>query len=591
MIKTIIGLILLLIPFLLVYKFKDKRVGFAYILSFLIAFHLLVAIITQLFGIFNYSVILIVNIFVAMIILAKIDLRKVFASLRKIKINWVLVFIIIILAVQLFSVHYKYTGKVTSVVQNYKEVRNLKYPYPYFSDEWSGVALVKYSMESGKLPLVNPLWYNSYFSNFELPFHSFVSEIILLLNLSPLIHYTILTIFSGMIICLLVYFILRINKISKLAAGIACLSVPYIVNGANLPGLWTLIPLTLGLISMLLGFLFMSIGRKRMILLLGFLTLIFYPPLFVFYAPALVLYFVFGKYSKKEKVRIIFVFFIICIVAALLAAVRIYLTNNYSFDNTVAQISSRLYYSTLTKNAIPSFPLWRVLPMPLLIFSLIGIISMIKKEKLWLVVPVLVGLFYWWLYSFILKIIIIGHARVVVSTSILLVLLSGFGFHYLFSYLKKYDFVRKYKILQIVQILILILFLIFAFSYTQRDDWQDLKLYSVVGGVFKPASPANVYLQEDDLRLFNFTEKRFLSLPWKGLVIGTATRNYPLETKPSTITNEITSFNKFMNADCKEKSKIAEEYEIDYIYSKEFDCKDFEEVGVSEEGLHLYKIK
>ena len=46
-----------------------------------------------------------------------------------------------------------------------------------------------------------------------------------------------------------------------------------------------------------------------------------------------------------------------------------------------------------------------------------------------------------------------------------------------------------------------------------------------------------------------------------------------------------------MNADCKEKIKIAEEYEIDYIYSKEFDCKGFEEVGVSEEGLHLYKIK
>ncbi len=592
MIKTIIGVILLLIPFLLLYRFKDRRVGFAYILSFLIAFHLLVAIVTQLFGVFNHWVIFVVNLVVCLVILFKIDYRKFIESLKKIKLNWVLIVVIIILLIQLFSIHYDYTGKATSVVQNYKDVKDLRYPYPYFSDEWSGVALVKYSMESGKLPLVNPLWENSYFSNFELPFHSFVSEIMLLLNLNPLLHYTILTLFTSLLICLLVYFILRINKVSRLAASIACLCVPYIINGANLPGLWTLIPLTLGMISMLLGFFFISLGKKRMILLLGFLTLIFYPPLFVFYAPALVLYFVFAEGSKKEKFKWVFLFFIVCLIAAALMAIRIYMTNEYSLDNTIAQISSRLYYSTLTINAIPSFPLWKVIPIPVFIFSFIGIIRSLKKEKLWLAIPVLVGLFYWWLYSFILNIIIIGHARVVVSTSILLVLVSGFGFHYVFSYLRRYEPVRRYKILQILQILVLIFFLILAFSYTQRDGWKDLKLYSVVNDhFFSPAAPANVYLQEDDLRLFNFTEKRFLSLPWKGLVVGTATGNYPLETKPSTITNQIDRYYKFVNADCKGKREIAEKHEIDYIYSSEFDCRGFEKLGESEEGLILYEVR
>lgn len=592
MIRTIIGLILLLIPFLLVYRFKDKRVGFAYIFAFLLAFHLIVAIFTQLFHIFNYPVIFVVNLFVSLIVLAKTDFKNLIRSFKKIKIDWVLVFIIIILFIQLFHVHYNYTGKVTSVVENYKEVENMQYPYPYFSDEWPAVALVKYSLASGRLPLINPLWHNSYFSNFELPFHSFVSEIILLLDLNPVIHYVILTIFSGMIICLLVYFILTSNGIGKLAAGIACLSIPYIVNGANLPGIWTLIPLIMGLISMLLGFLFISTGRKKMILFMGFLTLIFYPPLFVFYTPALIFYFAFAKISRGEKIKLISVYIIVCVVVALLISVRIYLTNNYSLDNTIAQVISRLSYPTLTRNAIPDFSMWKIIPIPILLLSVFGIFKTIRKEKVWLLVPVFVGLFYWWLYSFILWRYIIENERVVITTSILLVLLSGFGLHYIINHLKKIKIIEKYKILQVIQILMFVLFFLLAFSYTERDNWQELKLYSIAGGVFSPASPANVYLQEDDLRLFsNFTKKRFLSVPWKGLVIGTVTGNYPLETKPATITNSVAKFGKFMEADCEQKEEIAEEHEIDYIYSYEFDCEGFEEKGVSREGFHLYKVK
>jgi hypothetical protein len=590
MIKTIVGVILLLIPFLLLYRFKDKRIGFAYVLSFLLAFHLLVAVVTQLFHVFNYPVIFTINLFVALVVLTKVNFKKIVADLRKIKIDWVLVFIIIILLVQFFSIHYDYTGKATTVVTNYKEVEHMRYPYPYFSDEWSSLALVKYSIASGNLPLVNPLWHNSYFSNFEFTFHSFVSEIILLLNLNPVIHYTLLTIFSGMIVCLLVYFILLSNKVGQLAAGIACLSLPYIVNGANLPGLWTLIPLILGIISMLLGFLFISTDKRKMILFAAFLTLIFYPPLFVFYTPALILYLAFTKIPKEEKIKLIAVYIIVCVVVALLMSVRIYLTNNYSLDNTIAQVVSRLSYPTLTKNAIPDFSMWKVVPVIVLLLSVVGIIKTAKKEKAWLVVPVFIGLFYWWLYSFTLWRYIIENERIVTSTSILLVLLSGFGLHYIIGYFKKIKIARKEKILNVVQVLIFVMFFLLAFSYTQRDNWQELKLYSVAGGVFSPASPANIYLQEEDIKLFNFTEKRFLSAPWKGLVIGTVTGNYPLETKPATITNSVTKFSKFMKADCEEKKEIAKEHEIDYIYSNKFDCGGFEEQGASKEGFYLYKI-
>ena len=139
----------------------------------------------------------------------------------------------------------------------------------------------------------------------------------------------------------------------------------------------------------------------------------------------------------------------------------------------------------------------------------------------------------------------------------------------------------------------MVFFFVSAFFYTPRDNWEDLKLYSLIDdGVFSPASPANNYLVEDDLRLFEgISGKRFLSFPWKGLVIGVATHNYPLETKPATLTNKKFSFSKFMNSNCEDKISIARMEEIDYVYSFKFDCPGFELKGSSSEGAYLYEVK
>jgi len=569
MIKTILGLILLLIPFLLVYRFKNKKVGFAYVLSFLIGFHLIIAVLTQFFGIFNYGVILGLNVFVALVILVKINFKQFSESLKKIKINWVFMFVVVILFIQLYSVHYNYAGKVSTSFQAYTEVENMKYPYPYFSDEWSAVSLIQYSIDSGKLPLVNPLWHNSAFPNFELPFHSFVSEIVLLLGLNPLIHYTVLTIFSGLIICLLVYLILRINA-NKFASAIACLSVLYIVNGANLPGIWNLMPLTLGLISLLLGFFFMSMNDRKMIFFMAFLTLIFYPPLFVLYSISLILYFIFADISKKEKIKSISLFLIICVFATIILFAFTFFVVP-SLISALDYVKWNIFYETFSKDAIPDFSIWKVIPIPILLLSVFGIFKVIKiKRKIWLIAPIIMGLCFWILYSRVLWVFIIGYARVVVATSILITLLSGLGLHLLVKDLKNIDktgFLRKYKILEFIQIAVLIGFFIFAFSYTQRDNWQELKLSSVkTNKVFYPAAPANAYLHEDDLKLFeNINQKNFLSIPWKGTVIGVATNNYPLDTKQATITNMVMSLNEFIKKDCKKKLETAKNRKIDYF--------------------------
>jgi len=588
MIKTIIGVIVLLIPFLLLYRFKDKKEGLCTILAFLLIFHLAVAVITQALGIFNYFVVLFISAVADIFILARINYKELKTQLKRIKLDVVLIAVIVIAFLYLYSVHYNYTSTVTSATAGFVEVKNMKYPYPYFSDEWSAVSLIKYSISSGKLPLVNPLWHNEPFNNLELPFHSFVSEIILVLGLNPLTQFTLLHIFTGIIICVLVYFVLRANEISKLASSIPSLSLLYIVNGANLPGLWNLIPLIPGLISLLLGLFFMSTKNKKMIFLTAFLTLILYPPLFVLHFIAVLAYFIFSEADKKEKRKYLLLYLSICVLVVVLLFLVSWKVSG-SFLGTFNYIKTKLFYSTFTKEAIPDFSILKVIPIPILVLVIPALLKL-KKKNYFLIAPVILGLVYWLLYSQVLWRIIIEYERVVVSTSILLVLFSGLGVQYVIDYIKENHRVKDY-IFVIAQIVILILFFVLSFSYTQRDNWQELKLRPLAGREISPASPANVYLNENDLVLFgDIKEKNFISLPWKGTVIGVSTDNYPLDTKPATITNSLLSYSFFISQNCDKKTELAKQYKIDYVYSKEFDCRDFKELAISKENLHLYEF-
>ena len=594
MLKTILGVLVMLIPFLLLYRFKDKKIGFFTILSLLIGFNFLLGVGLQTFGMFKYWIVMFVLIVADLFVLGSLDYKKLGKGIKEFKIgeiDWVFVFVFVVLFICLFSVHYNYTGQVTTAVTSYNSVSDLEYKYPYFSDEWVGVAMMKYSLESGKLPLVNPLWFDNFFPNFEFAFHSFGAQIMMVLNLNPLTQYTLLSLFSGLLICSLVYFILRANKINRLVSAVIALSVPYIVNGANLPGIWVFIPLIMGLICLLLGVFFISVNKKKMALLLGLLSLIFYPPLFVFYSVALIFYFIFANMKKKEKIKYLVGYFVVILIAGVFVGIFVYLKMDLSLYDFVFQfIKNKMIYPTITTNAIPNFSIYRIIPIPIILLAIFGAIKIFKK-KLWLVASVLVGLIYWWFYSFMLWRFIIEYERVVFTTSVLITILAGFGLHYLILYLKEIEFIKRYNLVKLGLIVVLAFFLFSAFSYTERDNWKKLKLYSILSDSrYSPASPANMYFQEDDLRLFeNITEKKFLSIPWKGLVIGTATDNYPLHSKDSTITNGFVKYSEFSKADCEKKTQIARDYGIQYVYLYEFNCTGFDEIGRSGEGLVLYE--
>ncbi|HLD10580.1 MAG TPA: hypothetical protein VJB89_00735 [Candidatus Nanoarchaeia archaeon] len=599
MIKTILGIILFLSPFLLINNFKDKKRAFFYILSFIIGFHLSLAIITQLFGIFDYKIIILVNFILAIFVISKTNFKLLFINIKKLKIDYFFIILVIILAAYLYQIHYSYDGTLNTISPDGRysiELEDFNSNFTYFSDEWIAISLIKYSINSGKLPLVNPLWYNENFINVNFSFHSFLSYLVLIFDMNPLTQYVLLTFFSGLTICLLVYFILRFNSIDKFSSTIASISVLYIVNGANLPGMWVLIPLIMSIICLLLSFLFITFDDYKMVLYTNFLTIIFYPPTVIFSFFSFIFYIFYSeKLSKSEKKKIIFYYISIIIFTAIFISflIRLFVINDTSL--VLEDIKNKIFFESYTGPAIDDFSIYRVLPLFTLFFALIGVF-VVNNKKFWLNATLFIGLIYWIIYSSSINMLIIGYPRVVFTTSVIIIIISGFGINYTVSYLEKTKFFKKYnkkyQIIRIIQIIVLFLFFILAFSYTERDNWEELKLYYPDGDYISPAPPANMYLIEDDLTFFSdIHQKRFLSDPWKGLVIGTATNNYPLVSKDSTITNEFLDYYEFLDADCLEKGKIFEENEIDYFYGEEINCSGFDFINKSSQDFYLYEYK
>jgi len=182
---------------------------------------------------------------------------------------------------------------------------------------------------------------------------------------------------------------------------------------------------------------------------------------------------------------------------------------------------------------------------------------------------------------------------VVVFTSILIVIMMGFGLDYLVNKLNKLNLLKKYEAPKYIQLGVLLAFIFLSLSYTKRENWSKLNISDTKSGkIFMPAAPANQYLQPDDIELFkNIKHKTFLSIPWKGTVIGVATDNYPASTKPGTVSMRKNLAHEFLKSDCPKKFDIVKSLNIEYVYLPKFSCPYFEFIDKSSEGLCLYKVK
>ncbi len=586
MIKFLVGTILLLLPFLLCSFFKDKKTGFILVLFFSLIFHSLLAVFTQFFGVFCYQTIFWPTLIFDLAILALIVSKK-----PEIRFGLdVFVFLVVIASfLALFQVHYNYTGKFSMAndrVLEYHQAKSMRYVYPYFSDEWYAVSFIKESISSRSLPFTNP-FNGEFFMNPEFFFHSFIAEICILFGLNPLTQYTLLSIFINTLIIVLAYLFLIKNNITRPSAAIAALSLLYITSSSILPGIWNLIPVTMGVLSMLLGFNFLAANNLKMASLSGLLVLFFYPPLIIFYILALFSnLFLIPEFRKRLLTFRLHIIIFLFAITALLALLMLTQARHF-----LAFVSSHVIYASYTNNYLPKFDFYHIIPWWTVLFAILGVFFVWKKKR-WLIFLFILGAGFWLLYLFSTYRIIIGFERIVLVSSVIVTLISGFGLDGAKNFLSS-KFKKAAPFINYASVAVVIIFIMSFPNYTSSKNWEKLHLvHPETDAKLIPMATANNYLTYDDLVIFNYIKrKRFLSTPWKGTVIGVATENYPASTKGGTITMELDLYDKFMRADCLRKKEIVKEKKLDYVYSHPFFCEGFEEINKSFEGFVLYKLK
>jgi hypothetical protein len=592
MFNFIAGTILFLLPFLLLGLFVDKRRGFVYIIFSILFFHVALAFFTQLFGIFYYQVIFWATLLADVLALAILFKFRNKFSFKFSNIDWVAVLVVFVAVLTLYQVHYNYTGKASLVMDKpalYHEVKNMQYPYPYFSDEWYAVSLIEGAIKFHSLPFHN-LLDNGFFSNLEMFSHSFLAELTLLLDFDPLTQYTVLSIIINTLIVILVYLFLRLADIPKKISAIFALFVLYITCGANLPGIQHLIPVTLGILFSLIGFCFIQMRKTKMVLLSFFTVSLFYPLLSPFYILSVLIYlFSTVKKLKENKFKIIGYSALAIFLAVPLVLILLLISPAAWLVNLVF---SKLYYFSFTGFFIPQYNIFYIVPWCVLVLALAGFQVAFKKTP-WLFWPLIIGILYWISYFFTTYRFIIEFERAIYFTSIIICITAAFGFQKLKDYFIS-NFNKKANIiLKLVESAAIIAFVLFIPFYTSGENWKELvSINQQTKDMVYPRGLANNYLTPDDLNIFkDIKGKKFLSIPWKGTVIGVATENYPAATKGGTITlGPLDLTDNFIQGDCAKKTDMVKNLKLDYVYLLPFDCPGFEKIDQSSEGFVLYKV-
>ena len=597
MIVLISGLILLSIPFVLIDLFSDKKRGFIYILFFSLLFQTILAVLSQSFGIFYYWVVsgfTILADIVALFIYFRIKNKSGNFSISFKISDWVLLAVVLMSLLALYQVHYNYTGLIstaTDTTQAYHQERNMVYPYPYFSDEWYAVSLIQGATGNHSLPVKNVL-NNTFFPNLELFFHSLIAELMLILGFSPLLQYTALSIFINALIILSVYLFLRISGISKLTSGVSSLFLLYITSGATLPGLWHLIPFNLGILFFILSLCFMNFQDRKLVFLSVILASLFYPPLIPFYFMGLAVFLLStARTPPKQLFKNVFKYLFLFLLISLIVYIALVFS---PLEKYVKYILSRIFFISFTYPFLPQLNFYDIIPWPAIILAIFGVYYIYKNKKWVLLSELILGAVYWILYTQSTYRFFAEYERISIFTSILAVVISGFGFFLIGNYIKSKFKTHGYKWFIAVELLIFIIFVLMVPSYTSLGSWKkNTAINPSTGLVIYPKSPANTYLTQEDIKIFQgIEEKKFLSIPWKGTVIGVATNNYPVLTKQGTISiGSDYILNDFLKADCKNKIQIANKLRLDYIYLYSFNCPEFKKISESSGGLILYSVE
>lgn len=588
MLISLIGIILFFSPLVFIIFFHDKKKGFLTCLFLIFFFNSLLSAATLFLRVFNYSLIIFSQIVFLVFCCILLFLKKPAKIYFQFKFSdWLLPLLIFIFFLCLSQVHFNYSGKINFAIDTqpiYHDIKNLNYPYPYYSDEWYSIAFINQYIKTGAYLNANPLDNSQQFLNLEFFSHSFLSEIFLLSRLPPLTNYVFISIVFNAFIGALSYVFLRASNVKKSWSFISSLMLLYIAVGANLPGLWNLMPVNMGIIVFLLGLGFLAVKNFKLALLNSILVFLFYPPLIPFYAVSLLIYF--AQKSEKGKLGVFLKYSGLTVLAGVLLFVLLIIFNPGNLF--IKKLVSKIIYPSFTFGIIPQYPIFKVIFFPVLGLGLWGAMLVFKKMA-WFSWLVAAGLFFWLVYGFIDYRFVIDLQRIIFFTSILITISAGFAMNYIDEYARKF-LPRCARFADFwIAAAVAVIFIALAPFYTKDIRWQSFILAdSNTGQIFYPKAPANTYLTANDLEIFkDIKNKKFLSIPWKGTVISVSTGNVPVSTKDGTVTLNSSAYQNFLSADCAKKFQISEG--VDYIYALSYiNCPGFKLLAKSDEGFLLY---
>ncbi len=615
MLYTIIGIIVCLTPFILVSLYSNKVKGFLTIFTALAAVHLLTALTTQALHIFTYSVVFSVHVFVALYSIhlffksrdnrglrdqeqsqSQVQEKKPRSVLvifcKKLARNWFVVAMLFLCIFLLYSTRFNYSGVVDTAI-GVKQVSDSSYTYPQYSDEWIGSGLVSYSIREKALPLVNPLNKNEPFINFLLASHSLFGEVILVFGLNPLTQYVYLAIVNGLLMSVCIFLVLRLLLVRPAFSAISALCVFLITNSGNLPSFWYILPYTASLTFFLFAIAGFVSKSKFVYLMNLIISLLLYPPIILFIAPFLLAV----SYGKKPNVETIKFLALRVAIILIIAFGLLALAGLRSFS--LGEMYDRALYFVIRQSLDTgkvSYQFWNIIPVFLLPFICVGLYESFISRKRFIVFPAVVGIIFWIVYEYTRTIFLMEPSRVIVITSALLLIIAGIGMEKTYAKLNTITGLSSEKFFVYAAKISVCIFFFFWILYLPRLGlWHKLPMLVMLENserLLVPAPPVTRYLTQEDLNLFSgYKEKNFISSPWKGLVIGVATQNFPLESKSSTLTNKILKYQNFMKGDCTYKVSMARKFNISLAYSSPFDCPDnFVLKGNSSEGFNLYEF-
>lgn len=484
--------------------------------------------------------------------------------------------------------HFSYTGyRIDS--DDVTEVVNEKNLTPFFSDEWASVAFVDQALTTKGLPTQHPFNERSKYVSYLTPYFMGLAAFFSTFGLDPVYEFAYAPITLSLALVYAAYFAARSLTASRVASTIAALTVLFITNSSNLAGIWYAIPAHAGLLILTLT-IALKQQSKYWRVLGFFLSVVLYPPGIVFALPIII----FSEPAIRRYTMIGALMSSVCVVV--LGSLSENVSLVYSF-RAMADLVVRPLGLDFAGDIV-LYPPHMVIPFAAIAGCIAATPLLFSKYRL-IGSCITIGIVGWVAYSFIDTTIFIDVQRVVFITAYFVCVAAAVGYDCILEWFKNtIGFDAK-------PVAWAALFLVIAHSiplYTQDTSWRRLILPTPKRGegtFLLPSPPATQYLVQDDIDILarfdvfpSSSPRTFISMPWKGLTLGAATRHIPLHTKASIFGSSRLRYEEFIQADCTTIEEYRIKYSIDFAYLPQLpSCPNMIPVATSTEGFVLYEMR